>query len=346
MKKCYFAASNSSEGFYSYYNEIFDVSKYSSIYVIKGGSGTGKSFFMKRVAERAESMGMAVEYIYCSSDADSLDGIIIPRPGIAILDGTAPHVYEPRTVGAVESIVNLGEFLNEKMLRSARKIIEDLMGKKQDGFSRAYSYLAAYTELGKNLDKLTGETVKFDKIEKFVSRFTSETRGEGGREEHLLVRSVGMRGARSFDTYRSLGDIFYEINDFSETAHFLVEKMRSAFISHGYDIYISSNPIERKKADAIAVPELGLAFEICTGGESARTINMKRFVDTDKISSLRAEIRGIQKARADVLSLALGEFEKIKRYHFILEEIYGSAMNFDAKEEFTERFCNKIFENN
>ena len=77
MKERYFIASNSSEGFCSYYEGAFDVRKFNKIYVIKGGSGTGKATFMKKVAELAEEKGFGVRYIYCSSDAQSLDGIII-----------------------------------------------------------------------------------------------------------------------------------------------------------------------------------------------------------------------------------------------------------------------------
>ena len=140
----YFAASNSSEGFCSYYNEVFNPQNFYKIYVIKGGSGTGKSFFMKEIAKCAELYGFSVNYIYCSSDADSLDGIIINERKVAVLDGTFPHIYEPKYIGAVESFVNLAEFLDEKMLSSSRRVIESISLEKKGGFERAYRELRAY----------------------------------------------------------------------------------------------------------------------------------------------------------------------------------------------------------
>ena len=125
-KKKYFAASNSAQGFKNYYDNVFDVKKYSKIYIIKGGPGTGKSYFMKNVAEYAEELGFSVTYIYCSSDPNSLDGIIIEELKIAILDGTAPHACEASLPGAAENIVNLGEFWNTSVLSGSRKIIENL----------------------------------------------------------------------------------------------------------------------------------------------------------------------------------------------------------------------------
>ena len=49
----------------------------------------------------------------CSSDNNSLDGIVIPKLKIAILDGTA-HVVDPVFPGVVDEIINLGQFWDEK----------------------------------------------------------------------------------------------------------------------------------------------------------------------------------------------------------------------------------------
>ena len=73
---------------------------------------------------------------------------------------------------------------------------------------------------------------------------------------------------------------------------------------------------------------------------------MKRFVDIDAILKITNEYRSIARLRDESLQMALSGFEKIKKYHFIIESIYGSAMDFEAKERFTVEFCKKIFENN
>ena len=62
MNYGYFAASNSSEGFKSYYGEIFE--RADRLYVIKGGPGTGKSSLMKRLADAALRKGYKIEYYY------------------------------------------------------------------------------------------------------------------------------------------------------------------------------------------------------------------------------------------------------------------------------------------
>ena len=42
--------------------------------------------------EAAEKKGLEVEYILCSGDPDSLDGVYIPALRLGYADGTAPHL--------------------------------------------------------------------------------------------------------------------------------------------------------------------------------------------------------------------------------------------------------------
>lgn len=339
----YFVASNSSDGFCSYYGNAFDIRKFSRIYAIKGGSGTGKAFFMRRVAERAEEMGYSVRYIYCSSDAQSLDGIIIDELKIAVLDGTAPHVYEPSLLGAADAIVDLGAFLSNDTLRKQRREIEELLLAKKRCFESAYGYLGAYRLLSNNMKKLVAPCVKLDKMEGYVKRYCQNLKRGSGEVENRLARSIGMRGLSHFDTYFESSAIYCEVHDCFEVAHILLDLIYRALNEKKVDMYISNNPIIKDRLDAILLREGGLCFEISDefhGG--ARKINMKRFVDLSALSSVKNEYRSILHVRQSVLELALSEFAKIKDYHFALEDIYGAAMDFEAKEKFTEDFCNKI----
>lgn len=344
MADKYFAASNSSEGFCSYYSNVFDISKFSRLYAIKGGSGTGKAFFMKEIAKRAEEKGLEVEYIYCSSDSASLDGIIIKELKIAVLDGTAPHIYEPQLVGAVDSIVDLGAFLDSSILASSREEIEHITNEKKLGFNRAYRYLKVYHLLSKSIEELINPCLKYEKIYKYAKSFAKNISEGRGRKDHKLIRSIGMRGLSSYDTYYEKSRIYYEINDYFDSAYILLSAIYSSFAQKNADLFISNNPIIKDRFDAIFSVNEALGFEISNEEHSgARRINMKRFVDADAIARVKSEYRAIARLRDDALNLALIEFEKIKKNHFKLEEIYGKAMDFEAKEQFTFEFCNKIF---
>ena len=91
----YFLGANSPQGFYSLYSELLPPETASAVYILKGGPGCGKSTLMGRVAEQLARAGETVEYILCSGDPASLDGVVLPRLGAALVDGTAPHGIAP-----------------------------------------------------------------------------------------------------------------------------------------------------------------------------------------------------------------------------------------------------------
>ena len=91
--------------------------------ILKGGPGVGKSTFMRRIGAAFAERGHAVEYLICSSDPHSLDGVVARKAGFAIIDGTAPHIVDPRLPGAADSLVNLGAFLDETTLSKRKDTI-------------------------------------------------------------------------------------------------------------------------------------------------------------------------------------------------------------------------------
>jgi hypothetical protein len=217
------------------------------------------------------------------------------------------------------------------------------MDEKKRGFERAYRHLSAYKSLSRNIEDIIYPCIKLDKMRHFALRFANSLELRKGSEEHLLVRSIGMRGLSSFDTYYENAEIYYEINDYYDSAHILLREIYNILREKRVDMRLSNNPIISSRYDAICAYESGLTFEIGNRMDvDARSINMKRFVDCGRINEIRQKYRAIARARDEVLQLALAEFEDIKKYHFILEEIYGSAMDFEAKENFCLEFITHI----
>lgn len=64
-------------------------------YFIKGRPGTGKSTFLKKIAQAAVSRGFRTEIYHCSLDPDSLDLVAVRELGFCLFDSTAPHEYFP-----------------------------------------------------------------------------------------------------------------------------------------------------------------------------------------------------------------------------------------------------------
>lgn len=123
----YFLGANSPGGFYSLYHELLPTKQAKAIYILKGGAGCGKSSLMRRVARHAEAVGLDTVSILCSGDPDSLDALILPQRGIAIVDGTAPHGTAP--LGHPAKKVRICKGLRDQLL---------------DGTSTGHGYLGHF----------------------------------------------------------------------------------------------------------------------------------------------------------------------------------------------------------
>lgn len=96
-KECaFFLAANSRHGFVSFFEDFLTESFERDVYMLKGGPGCGKSTLIRRVCQPLARDGEQVETIYCSSDPDSLDGMVL-SDRLAVLDATAPHASETKS---------------------------------------------------------------------------------------------------------------------------------------------------------------------------------------------------------------------------------------------------------
>lgn len=91
----FFLGANSGSGFQNLFSEIMDPETAFDIMILKGGPGVGKNTFMREIGRTMEQAGADVEYLWCSGDPDSLDGVVIPALRCAVCDGTSPHGTAP-----------------------------------------------------------------------------------------------------------------------------------------------------------------------------------------------------------------------------------------------------------
>lgn len=120
----FFLGANTPGGFVGYIDDLYDAKDGWQAYIIKSGPGTGKSSLMRAVLDKLTDLGQEAEVICCSSDPNSLDGVLFPAQKMCILDGTAPHVIEPSYWGAVEQIIPLASCMDTALLhRQAPAVI-------------------------------------------------------------------------------------------------------------------------------------------------------------------------------------------------------------------------------
>ena len=339
----YFAALNTGQGFISYFSEIFDPCE--RVFVIKGGSGTGKSRLMRDISARAVSEGYAVEELLCSSDPSSLDGLIIPELSVAVLDGTAPHIHEPRLLGARDHIIDLSAFLDSEALKPRRAEIESMTDAKARRYRQIYEYLKVIGVYDNAVYRIALRALDGEKLDKAVEKSALYAGKSEKYEKRIRIRSaVSENGAVTLDTYARKADRRFAVSDACGIGGLYLKKLLAITDSRGARVEVSYAPYSPDVPDALYYPDGGSVFYIGCGEDSdERIINMRRFVDDELLRPFKPEIRAINRLRAAVSEQVGICFSAVRRIHASIEEIYSSAMDFKAKEQLTERIIASIF---
>ncbi len=330
----YFAAANTERGFVSFFEEIFFSSNIKKRYIIKGGPGTGKSSLMKRYARRACDEGHTVDVYYCSSDTSSLDGVVVDGE-VALLDGTAPHCYDTVLPGAVDSIVNLGEYWNAELLRSRRKEIEALVRKKSEEYRVAYDCLAAYGEVCKLGDEAIKRCIDQKKLSSAVSRLISHKKNNPCGEGCKRVRQVsafGIHGEVHLDTLCSLAKERVYIEDYYGCASLLLSLACERAVCDGYEVLQSYAVPRSGVLNEIYFPQSGLWIGVGEPTDGERVIKMKRFVRAEALAKIRAELRAVRGASRTLCDIAAEHLAVAGELHEKIEKYYIIAMDFEKME--------------
>ena len=342
-----FAAANSGSGFVSFYGEIFGNREIKRKYIIKGGPGTGKSGFMKRTASFVKEKGFAVEYYRCSSDPDSLDGIII-NGKIAIIDGTAPHSADTELPGVRDEILNLGQFWDSEKLAARVKEVEELNTQKGGSYKRAYRYLSACLDMEEINLSLLMPCVLEEKMKKAAGRIVDKIpEGKGASVKTGVEGSVGMKGMVRFNSYARQARTVYLIDDFYGSAHLFLSEIVQRGLENNNSLRISYDPVSAKRPDSVYFAEEGICFAIsdnltADGINTAGRINMRRFVDQSMLSERKGEMRSNFRIANSLLSEAADAMREAGEKHFLLEKIYISCMDFSALDTYLKDFCERI----
>ena len=345
----YFAACNSEEGFYSFYPDVF-TKDLTHIYIIKGGPGTGKSTLMRRVADRAEIKGYQVEEIYCSSDPESLDGVIArgSEESFAVLDGTAPHVTEMELPGARDEILYVGDFWSSEILKQQKKMILQESQARANAYRRLYRYLRAAGQCERVQHESASSLLNRHKLTDTVSHILARYPvGVDFSMQTMLTSSIGMRGMMRLNTFEHASDTVFSISDCAGTAWDLLDEVFRQAQNRRLRVWVSYDPLIPAHFDAICLPDCRLSFvkakrsEIGEVGKVCR-ISMKRYLFADGYQDAEEIFATAQKAKERLMTVVLQTLMQIRELHFSIESRYVSAMDFHAMEVYTEQWLEKI----
>ena len=333
----FFAAANGYGGFRSYFMEIFNPASFVSMHILKGGPGTGKSSFMKRLLHEFKESADECEAIYCSSDPTSLDGVIIKKDGAlaAVIDGTAPHAQDPVFPGAVDRIINLGELWNEETLFEARDEIRGLVTAKMHAYGCAYDYLNVAGLLTKKVDQAINSIYNGEDQSK-ISLLLPEIKNRETRISTRLVTSYGKDGFGRLDTLSRIADEVYSVVGVYGSEYIFMSRLRRALENVGCGFTHLPSVLDGSKTYGIFIPSIKRAIiaDRFPALADDSVIDTSRFLDQKRLSEQKECLEFLWREREAMLWAAADQFKRASDEHFKLEKIYSRAMDFSKIDAF------------
>ncbi len=342
----YFLAANSAEGFMNEFASNF--SSDWTAYIIKGGAGTGKSTLMRHFAKRAEEKEIPFVLCPCSSDPDSLDAVILPSKKIIILDGTAPHIVEPKTPGVCEQIINTGDFWNSNVLKENRENIEKIMQKNKLEHKKAGNCIRAAGNFKKASLNCYLSALNLNSCFNFAAALSKKyikESGDGAKEWVRFLGGITPKGYLYFkETIDAIDNVIVLKDPYNVAATLTLSIIRDYALKNNHEIITAKNFLLPSEIyDAVIIPKLNLAFVTESDNEiksTSRKQNLLRFYDKEYIRPQKEKLRFNKKAQKELIDTASIILKHAKQTHDLLEEHYKSAMDYTALRKFVDNFLN------
>ena len=348
----FFLGANTPCGFYSYFEQSYNTTDQWQIYIIKGGPGTGKSTLMKRICDHAERQGTAFERIWCSSDPSSLDAVILPYERRAIFDGTAPHILEPKLVGACENIINLGDAWDIENLREHTEHIRNLSEICSQHHRQCSKWLACADAFRQNTLLLVEKAIDKEKIDKSAERFCRRVFGsptkkaDNGRTTTRLISAVTPNGV-TFAGKTPFNQVVRISDRYGLVADRFLRCIAQFLTRNGEDIILCPCSQNRHLIEHIVVPARDLLVtttnDIHSVEANSRTIHAERFMDTSLISEYKQRITANRRAQRNFIQLAVNEMSCALQTHNKLEEFYKNAMDYSILDSLSQHCIERFF---
>ena len=344
----FFLGANSPNGFSSYFTEINDPKLTDNCYVIKGCPGSGKSTMMKTIAERLSEQESFIENIHCSSDPDSLDGVILHDSRTVIADGTPPHAIEPKLPIAYETIVSLYGSFDYPKVAAHRAEAADLDRKIKECHHRCCCYLSGAAALLGDNYRTAAECTDYAKVirlaQKLAQKELPDKKIGSGTERKRLLSAITPKGILSYtNSVTAICDRIYVIYDeYSAASRVLLGALHSFALDNGYDIYSCYCPLaQREKLEHLFIPELRLGFVtqnqyIYFNVQPYRVIHSSRFTDKEKLKLRKQRMSFNKRAAKEILQEAVKSLQTAKQLHDDLERIYRLGIDFTRVEKIQE----------
>ena len=309
---------------------------------------------MGAIAEEMAERGFAAELMHCSSDNDSLDGVVFPEIGVAMIDGTAPHVFDPKNPGCVDEILHLGDYWDEGGITRHKEAILAVNREVGRLFARAYRFLRAAKEIRDAWSTANAEHLRLGAANILADSLIGRYLGERsladlpGKMRRLFASALTPDGPRNY-----LPTIFGDARELivltgrpGTGKSTLLAKFAAAAAERGLAVECFHCGFDPARLEHLYLPQLELGFVTSNDYHSYPREDAARILEMDDCLAPGAAAKGEagddRSLFADLLQRAFACLKKAKETHDAMEEYYVPHMDFAAVNALREKTLARI----
>ncbi|MGI6485276.1 MAG: PRK06851 family protein [Tepidanaerobacteraceae bacterium] len=355
--KRYFPGGNTPEGYFSHYDQVISWEKANKIFIIKGGPGAGKSSFMRKIADEFLKKGIGLEFFHCSADSKSIDGLVLPEYKIALLDGTAPHVIDPKFPGCVDDIINLGDYWDEYALSQNRQKIQEVNNLYGKCYKRVYNYLKAAKIILEDIVRIYKDAVDTNainsKTDKVINEIFKEIpyQNKMSEQRHLFASAITPDGIVHFldCIFGDVSKRFIIKGSPGTGKSDLMKRICDNFVLKGFDVDVFHCPMEPSKIDHLLVTELDYGFitsvkphNISQIQQTDQIIDLDFAVDTSKVNLYKQHLDYDNELFWALIHKSVEALKEAKGLHDQMEQLYSSNIDFKKIDDIREKLLSRM----
>lgn len=351
MSEKYFLGAMTQYGFSTEFGKLIESPEYFT-YILKGGAGTGKSSLMKKIAQEFEPEEDVVRF-YCSSDPNSLDAVVLKSSKKIIVDGTAPHVFDPKYPGAYQKIVNLGDHWDENALKEHKQEIISVTDKNKSLLERAKRFSTALSNVCGDTYFCGLDCIDDEKLNRFLDRLikkllTKKGSGGGRKEVRQLTALTEYGCFTQTETLENYLDIYYMNDEYFACSHKIIEAVSKEAVHRGFDVIVCpSHAFNNNIFEHLLIPEIGTALISCNPlteihTEGGKPLNLSRFYFKESIAKLKPRLKLNKITVSSLADEVYSTIKSAKAVHDDIEKYYIDAMDFDAVNKTCEEIISEI----
>ena len=300
--------------------------------------------------------GYDLVYLHCSSDNNSLDGIFIPKLKVAMVDGTALHIVDPKTPGAVDEIIHLGDYWNEEGIVANKEKILAENAEIGRLFQSAYRFLQGASVINNDSEEIGGRALEKGYINIRAQETINDYFGKFklapniGNIRKMFASAITPDGlVNHLETIITTQTVIILKGMRGSGTDLLLEKIKSIAIERGFDVEAYYCALLPEKIEHLVIPEIGLSF---TTTNEYHRINVENALQIDMNSYLNKQIIELHEDTLEynndiyekLIFRAVQIIKRAKRLHDLMETRYIPNMLFEKVERCLNETLQRIID--